>query len=419
MFSRARWAFNNLVYGEDEPVHDPYVARPVAVHSDYPKASGRLPVADAAGADVGENSGAGDGLQQDQQRRIASLESQLAAMQDQLSSITTELDGLRDAGLLVPKSQEHKLKMLLARHTPPHRTDHATKEELLLAARWSQLTYYTNHAGEAGLTVDGWNALRTRPAAEIKEGVEEMLFADPRAKAYPATIARISETAQIHSDMIFVAHESSGGHFDGQVSVWRSDERRVLLVAWRGTDSYAAAKLDAHSAFKVPWATREEAAARGGQMVGVQGANSAKDTVAKQLEDESESPLPHHGLMKHTLMVGKGFLTQYLGERLSVRVKAVVAAQLVTAALGYEIMVCGHSLGAATSRAEPEASPPARPAARSPCRPWLASAAHLLVAAASLGGGQAAPSRRSARTSWRAPISSRTCCSSPSARRAP
>ena len=48
-------------------------------------------------------------------------------------------------------------------------------------------------------------------------------------------------------------------------------------------------------------------------------------------------------------MVGKGFLTQYLGERLSERVLATVTRELSTAARGYEVHVCGHSLGGAVA----------------------------------------------------------------------
>ena len=47
--------------------------------------------------------------------------------------------------------------------------------------------------------------------------------------------------------------------------------------------------------------------------------------------------------------MSKGFLTQYLGEQLSARVKRVVAEQLKSKAVGYEVLICGHSLGGAVA----------------------------------------------------------------------
>ena len=37
-----------------------------------------------------------------------------------------------------------------------------------------------------------------------------------------------------------VAHEESNKEtLDGQVSIWSSDAKRTILIAWRGTDSIA------------------------------------------------------------------------------------------------------------------------------------------------------------------------------------
>lgn len=311
--------------------------------------------------------------------RISTLEDTVATLKDQLSSVTAELAALGEAGMTAPESQEGKVKALLARHTPHYRTDVATKDEILLAARWSQLVYSSRGDGGDGITVDGWKALRGQAADEIREGVESMLQSSSHTQGYPSTIARIAESLSLNPDMHFVAHEESGGHFDGLVSIWRCDERRLLVIVWRGTDSLAAAKLgsprspqhphasvwrsrahradsaligsrcaDAHSVFKVPWHSREDSAKHRGSLVGVK-TKGGQDRLMRTVDDESVSPLPHFGLARRQLMVGKGFLTHYLGERLSERVKAAVAEQLRTSAQGFELMVCGHSLGGAVA----------------------------------------------------------------------
>ena len=124
----------------------------------------------------------------------------------------------------------------------------------------------------------------------------------------------------------------------------------VLMVAWRGTDSKEDAQLDVQSVNKVPWHNREEVAAKHGTLVGVAGAKGPDRHLQRgEANDPSVSPLPHYGLLKRTLMVGKGFLTQYLGEQLSARVKRVVAEQLKSKAVGYEVLICGHSLGGAVA----------------------------------------------------------------------
>ena len=72
--------------------------------------------------------------------------------------------------------------------------------------------------------------------------------------------------------------------------------------------------------------------------------------LAHTTDDEAVSPLPHFydSLIRRRLFVGKGFLTQYLGEKLNERVKAVVASQLRQHA-EYGVLVTGHSLGGALS----------------------------------------------------------------------
>jgi len=63
---------------------------------------------------------------------------------------------------------------------------------------------------------------------------------------------------------------------------------------------------------------------------------------------DSISPLPHYeGFGERRLVVGKGFLTQYLGEGLSARVKDTIRAQQEQGAGDYELLICGHSLGGA------------------------------------------------------------------------
>ena len=279
------------------------------------------------------------------ERRISSLEELIETMQGQLEYVMGEMTKLEEAGLAAPKSKEHTLKLVLARHTPHHRTALASKEEIILAARWSQIAYYTNANGGDSLTPDAWNELIELDVDARKARVTELL----EPSATPAAIARMAESALLHADMHFVAHEESGAHFDGQVSTWRSDERKLLVIAWRGTDSYASAKLDAYSGFRVPWHTKEVAAAARGNLVGVVADPAMKHLAVRAVDDESASPLPHHGLLQPKLMVGKGFLTQYLGERLSVRVKALVSAQLTAAAHGYEVLITGHSLGGAVA----------------------------------------------------------------------
>ena len=283
------------------------------------------------------------------ERRIASLEELVESMQEQLTRVNEQFQELEDAGLTAPKSQEHKIKMLLSRHPPHRRKEFASKDEIMLAARWSQISYYTNANGEGALTPDGWNALLDTGPTQRAAGIVALL--QEAGIKETASIARMAESAALFPDIRFLAHEGSGGHFDGQVSIWRSDERRLLIVAWRGTDSIASAKLDAHSGFKVPWTSKEDLAAERGRMVGVAGASADDRRVAALAggPDESISPLPHHGLITHTMQVGKGFLTQYLGERLSVRVKALVSTQLAGKALGYDILITGHSLGGAVA----------------------------------------------------------------------
>ena len=116
------------------------------------------------------------------------------------------------------------------------------------------------------ITASGWNALRHKDADGIKGGIWHMFEDAPWAPAYKATIERIEETAMFYPDMEMIAHLESGGHYDGQVSIWRSDNRRVLMVAWRGTDSKEDAQLDAQSVLKVPWHNREEVAAKHGTL---------------------------------------------------------------------------------------------------------------------------------------------------------
>ena len=331
MFSAMRYLFAP----PDEPtVRD----APVKHHNPTPPASKRT-------YELGESS-----QPYDTERRIAMLEAEVSTMQETLQSVSAQLAQLEEAGLTAPESQEGKVKMILQRQVPHYRKDHPTKDELLLAARWSQLTYVTAPEGDPGITASGWNALRHKDADGIKGGIWHMFEDAPWAPAYKATIERIEETAMFYPDMEMIAHLESGGHYDGQVSIWRSDNRRVLMVAWRGTDSKEDAQLDAQSVLKVPWHNREEVAAKHGTLVGVAGAKGPDRHLQRgEANDPSVSPLPHYGLLKRTLMVGKGFLTQYLGEQLSARVKRVVAEQLKSKAVGYEVLICGHSLGGAVA----------------------------------------------------------------------
>lgn len=278
----------------------------------------------------------------DHEERLRNLERELETVKAQLANVTSKLNA-RTHHLGVDNNIFPDLRSILARFVPHHRRDHPTRQELCFAARWAHLTYYTcssSGANHDGLSVDTWNTLRLiqepdQLCAAVHKAVEQC----PNAIGYEASIERVVDSVREYGrQVVMVAHEESSPEaLDGQVSIWRSDEQQLVIVAWRGTDSLVDAKLDAKSAVSTPFATKE---------------SKMHDRTKRRmsLDDDSISPLPHFHdtLMRHRLLVGKGFLLQYLGERLNERVKAHVADELRDHP-DFGVLVTGHSLGGALS----------------------------------------------------------------------
>ena len=272
--------------------------------------------------------------------RLHEVEAEVVELKEKLGDVTAELASLRESGGLLSILSD--ARHVLERFLPQQRKDHASRPEILLAARWAALTYCTCKSDAEGFSVERWNALRLLEPDAMKAAVHSALAACPNAIGFEAYVARCAESAEAHPDMEMVAHEESNKEtLDGQVSVWRSHAKRTILVAWRGTDSIADARLNSRSAWKAPFRSKEDPS-NGAVAKGAKGA----EQLSRTADDESLSPLFHIGLVKHRLLVGKGFLTQYLGEGLSERVKRHVALCL-RANPGYSLLVCGHSLGGA------------------------------------------------------------------------
>lgn len=279
----------------------------------------------------------------DHEDRLHALERELEAVKAQLADVTSRVNAQMRPDAILPD-----LRSMLARFLPHHRTNHPSRQELCFAARWSHLAYYTCKSSGAtndGLSVESWNKLRQmnwREPDELKAAVEGAVEKCPNAIGYEASVARVIDSVKQHGPhVVMVAHEESSPEaLDGQVSIWRSDERRLVIVAWRGTDSLVDAKLDATSTVSTPFATTESRMhdlSKGGAR-------------CMTWDDDSISPLPHFHdtLMRHRLLVGKGFLLQYLGEGLNTRVKKHVARELRDHP-GFSVLVTGHSLGGALS----------------------------------------------------------------------
>ena len=161
-----------------------------------------------------------------------------------------------------------------------------------------------------GFCATDWAALvqhRDDPA-ELAARALTLLDRHPQQVKFPTFCGRLVEAVRLNPDMRLVKHEESDAHkFDGQVAVWASDSKHLVLVAWRGSDSAVDAKWDVASFRECPFGA------------------DAKRTGFR---------------------AGVGFVRQYMGEDLASRIHAEVR-KLLNENPAYDLMVVGHSLGGA------------------------------------------------------------------------
>lgn len=109
-----------------------------------------------------------------------------------------------------------------------------------------------------GVEAEAW-----KPTTALEQRVSVLLAEHPAWD--PAFIVRVCDILYQHPDLELVAHEESDVvSLDGQVSIWRSEQERRVVVAWRGTDSMTDAKLDGESVMLVPFLDDEASGLRVG-----------------------------------------------------------------------------------------------------------------------------------------------------------
>ena len=296
-------------------------------------------------------------------RSLNSVKAQMLDMQARLDVSRGGGDGAR-ASFSGDASRDStdrvKLSMILASHVDHYRQMHATRDELVMACRFSYCVYATKLVEDAkkpGFSVQDWEYFRTlTDDAQLEAAVYASLKGHFCQKTYPTFAGRCVKTVQEFPDMSMIAHvESDDQTFDGECAIFRSDSRKTIMVVWRGTDSARDASWDVKSYRTAPWCSSDErvrmpTASRSASLLADTGASvgftGMRDRMSKALEgSESKSPLHHKGKFAQ-LRVGAGFLQQYLGEGLNRRVNEVINEQL-SAHSDYSILVTGHSLGGA------------------------------------------------------------------------
>ena len=282
--------------------------------------------------------------------QVESLTKQLAELRSMVSDHTAQM-----------KEIIHSKHLMDVVFNPTKlRDNHAKKDEFQLASYLSEVSYLTkpNKSGDPGLDAETYNRISSElreqddiqlAVAGVATAMEGHYFEDPEhAKeqtlyTYTGRDERIAGGMLRYPELKMLSHhESSPDILDGQVSTWRCDERKLLIVAWRGTDSKTDMKLDLKGVFQTqPWRNVEYQGDDDDSDDDLEGVNTVS------VLSDSASPLAMLPGRHTELRVGSGFLQQYLGEGLNLAVNREVADQLHSEAKNYKLLITGHSLGGA------------------------------------------------------------------------
>lgn len=166
------------------------------------------------------------------------LEQQVAALTAQVTTLSAQMEELVHAKAMAD----------LVHAQPKLREHHCTRDEFQLAAYLSEVTYFTKppeQPAQPGLDAPAFAALRALGTKQemrvhVEEAIAEHPFVDPpaatKAKWYVPAAERIASGIEANPSLVMLRHEESS-RLDGQVSLWRCDARKLVIVAWRGTDS--------------------------------------------------------------------------------------------------------------------------------------------------------------------------------------
>jgi len=210
---------------------------------------------------------------------------------------------------------------------------HLTRKELMRCVLASTTTYATKSVDkpqDAKHAIDSneWDAWKKLSGAELEARVKEVVLPCKTA-AKNTSWYGICSMSRDFPDISLVEHLDTDhcntikGMFfnyniDGCCSVWR--EGNIVLVAWRGTDTFSDAIVD-----MTIWKTK----------------------FTTNRNEMKKAWCTFFGRFTKSCLVHKGFLEQYLCSDISARVNALVAKLLEEIGPEAQLHVTGHSLGGA------------------------------------------------------------------------